>query len=204
MSSTRSQIHLAFVVNTDWFFLSHRLAIARAARAAGYEVHIACGLTGRRAEMEAEGFTVHPIRLQRGSIAGLTELTAMRDMAAVIRAVRPDIVHLVTIKPVLFGGAVARLLGVPRVVAAISGLGYMFIDDSVAGRARRALLSRLYRFALGHERVRVIFQNRDDRDLIGGLAGLRPSQIRMIRDGADPMEGAEAHLEMLFDRLLRP
>jgi glycosyltransferase involved in cell wall biosynthesis len=172
---------LLFIANVDWFFISHRMAIARAARAAGYAVHVACGLTGREAELRAAGFAVHPLRLSRASTHAFDQLRLAWAMADVIRAVRPDIVHLVTIKPVLIGGAVARLLRVPRVVAAISGLGYVFIANGPLARIKRRIIGGLYRLALASARARVIFQNADDRDLIAGLAGLRPGQIRMIR-----------------------
>jgi glycosyltransferase involved in cell wall biosynthesis len=172
---------LLFIVNVDWFFISHRLAIGRAARDAGYDVHIACKVTGREAELEAEGFTVHPLRLHRTSTGGSEQLRVAREMAAVIRKVRPHIAHLVTIKPVLIGGAVARRLKVPKVVAAISGLGFIFIAKGLLARARRQAIGALYRYALSRRNVRVIFQNEDDRKLVTRLAGISPGQIRMIR-----------------------
>lgn len=172
---------LLFIVNVDWFFISHRLAIARGARDAGYDVHIACKTTGREAELEAEGFTVHPLQLDRASTGGGEQLRVAREMAAVMRAIRPEIVHLITIKPVLIGGAVARRLKVPKVVAAISGLGFIFIAKGLLARARRQAIGALYRFALSRRNVRVIFQNEDDRKLISRLAGVNPDQVRMIR-----------------------
>lgn len=179
---------LLYIVNVDWFFISHRLRIAQAARDAGYDVHIACSLTGREEELRAEGFTVHPLRMQRGTIDGSGQLRAARDMAAVIRAIRPEIVHLVTIKPVLIGGAVARILKVPKVVAAISGLGFVFIAKGAAAALRRQIISVMYRFALSKKNVRVIFQNEDDRILISGLAGVRNEQVRMIRGSGVELE----------------
>jgi glycosyltransferase involved in cell wall biosynthesis len=172
---------LLYIVNVDWFFISHRLGIARAARDSGYDVHIACGLTGREGELRAEGFTVHPLRMERGTTDGSGQLRAARDIAAVIRAIRPGIVHLITIKPVLIGGAVARLLKVPKVVAAISGLGFVFIAKGASAMLRRRAISLMYRFALSKRNVRVIFQNQDDRALISALAGVAPRQVRMIR-----------------------
>lgn len=186
---------LLYIVNVDWFFISHRLRIAQAARDAGYEVHIACGLTGREGELRAEGFTVHPLRMQRGTIDGRGQLRTARDIAAVIRAIRPEIVHLVTIKPVLIGGAVARILKVPKVVAAISGLGFVFIAKGAAAAVRRQIISVMYRFALSKQNVRVIFQNKDDRTLISGLAGVQREQVRMIR-------GSGVDLERLRPRTL--
>ncbi|MEJ7775887.1 MAG: glycosyltransferase [Sphingomicrobium sp.] len=61
---------LLFTFSVDWFFISHRLAIARAARDAGYDVHAACKLTGREVELRAEGFTIHPLRMDRSTTTG--------------------------------------------------------------------------------------------------------------------------------------
>lgn len=172
---------LLYIVNVDWFFMSHRLAIAKAARAAGYEVHIACGVTDREDALTREGFIVHPLRLSRGSWGMAKQIGALVDIFDVISTVRPGIVHLVTIKPVLIGGIAARILRVPKVIAAISGLGYIFIATGFSASVRRSMIGLLYRLALGSRRVRAIFQNADDRKLITGLSGLDASQVRMIR-----------------------
>jgi len=37
---------LLFVVNVDWFFISHRLPIAVEALSIGYEVHLAMAFSG--------------------------------------------------------------------------------------------------------------------------------------------------------------
>lgn len=171
---------LLFIVNVDWFFLSHRLAIAKAAQAAGYDVHVACRLTGRGSELEAEGLSVHDIRIDRGTIGIGGQIRAIQDLAAVVRKIQPTIVHCITIKPILLGGAAARFTGVPLVIAAISGLGYVFISQGFVASLRRTLLGFLYRFALSTKRVRVIFQNDDDRRLIQEIAGLNTNQIRFI------------------------
>lgn len=195
---------LLFIANVDWFFISHRLAIARAARDAGYHVHVACGVTGRDGDLTAEGFIVHPIRIERGSVGFIGQIAALRDIAMVIRRTRPAIVHLVTIKPVLLGGIVARFLRVPRVVAAISGLGYVFIATGLIASLRRTAIGLLYRLALDSPRVRTIFQNIDDRALISRLAGIDDANIRMIRgSGVDlvrlkPQPPSEAAFTAVF------
>ena len=110
---------LLFVVNVDWFFLSHRLPIALEAMRCGYEVHIAAGITNRVVEMQSHGLQVHPLSVSR-SKTGLGEaFTVAREIWRVYKTVKPDVVHLVTIKPVLMGGVLARLAGVPAVVSAV-------------------------------------------------------------------------------------
>ena len=172
---------LLFVVNVDWFFLSHRLPIALEAQRLGYEVHIATGLTDKLDELQRHGLVVHPLALDRSSAGVGNAWRTMVELWRVFRAVRPDVVHLVTIKPVLLGGLMARLAGVPAVVAAVSGLGFVFIAHGAKAAVRRWLVSAMYRVALGHRNLKVVFQNPDDRASLAKLAHLADSKVEMIR-----------------------
>lgn len=88
--------------------------------------------------------------------------------------------HLVTIKPVLLGGFVARLAGTPAVVSAISGLGFIFSNQSLSSVIRRKVISLLYRLALGHENQKVIFQNIDDQSKITQITKILPDNSILI------------------------
>lgn len=172
---------LLFIVNVDWFFLSHRLPVALAARDAGFEVHVATALTGPASVITSQGFTLHPISLDRRNPSPLDALRFVWTMWRLMRTLRPSIVHLVTIKPVLLGGLAARLARVPRVVAAISGLGFVFTALGATASARRWLVAGLYRIALAWPGVQVIFQNSDDQALLQRHAGIRNAQVVLIR-----------------------
>jgi len=172
---------LLFVVNVDWFFLSHRLPIALAAQRQGYQVHVATGLTDKLNELQRHGLIVHPLTLDRSSTGLGHAWRTMVELRRVFKTVQPDLVHLVTIKPVLLGGLVARLTGVPAVVAAVSGLGFVFMDSGAKAALRRWLVATLYRVALAHRNLKVIFQNSDDCSRLTQLALLRPSKVEMIR-----------------------
>ena len=171
---------LLFVVNVDWFFLSHRLPVARQALREGYEVHVATGLTDRRAELEAEGLVVHPLAMARGRAGWLASWADWWALFRLFRRLRPDLVHLVTIKPVLLGGLAARLAAVPAVVAAISGFGFVFTAQGWWADGRRWAVAALYRLALGGKRLRVICQNTDDMEQVTQMARLGPGQTMMI------------------------
>lgn len=172
---------LLFIVNVDWFFLSHRLPLALAARDAGFEVHVATALTGPADVIKSHGFTLHPISLDRRNASPLDALRLVWTLWRLMRTLRPSIVHLVTIKPVLLGGLAARLARVPRVVAAISGLGFVFTALGATASARRWLVAGLYRIALAWPGVQLIFQNSDDRTLLQRHAGIRNAQVVLIR-----------------------
>src|SRR5690606_1275285 len=122
--------------------------VALAARERGYEVHVVTALTSADGEMEKYGFIVHPLEIDRSG-AGLSNVARLLfKLFTLFSSVKPDVVHLVTIKPVLIGGLAARIARVPSVVYAISGLGHVFTADSFGGRIRRAIVKRWYQIIL--------------------------------------------------------
>jgi glycosyltransferase involved in cell wall biosynthesis len=155
-----------FVVNSDWFFVSHRFALGRALRDAGFDVAVAAGPTGDGPAIEAEGLRFLPVPFDRGGRSVRNDARTLARLARLYGREAPDLVHHVTIKPVLYGSLAARLARVPAVVNAISGLGFVFIERDRPG-PRDALLRGgvlgAYRLALDSPRARAVFQNEDDR-----------------------------------------
>jgi glycosyltransferase involved in cell wall biosynthesis len=172
---------LFFVVNDLAFFLSHRLPIALAAKDAGYDVHVAASAGVVVEKLSEYGLTYHVLPVSRSGKNLFSELRTLIMLLCLFRKVAPDIVHLVTIKPVIYGGIAARLTKVPAVVAAISGLGFVFIQKGLIAGIVRYAVAVLYRIALGHNNLRVIFQNNDDACTISSLAALMSEQVSLIR-----------------------
>ena len=172
---------LLFVVNDAGFFLSHRLPVAQAAREQGYDVHVATPSSEAVAVILAHGFSHHSITLSRRGLHPLEEFATFLALSRLFRELRPDIVHNVTIKPVLYGGIAARLVKVPAVVNAISGLGYVFIRRGVKAGLVRGAVQRAYRLALGHSNGKAIFQNPDDRDTLMRVCRISERQAALIR-----------------------
>lgn len=169
------------VLNDGRFFASHRHPVAEAARAAGYDIHVASPSTGDDvADIVGNGFPHHAFPLSRRGTNPHDELRSIHALARLYRCLRPDVVHLFTIKPVVYGGIAARVARVPTTVSTITGLGHTFIAGGLGGAALRAVVKPLYRAALGHPGAHVIFQNPTDRDLFlrGGLVG--PSRTLLI------------------------
>jgi ActR/RegA family two-component response regulator len=122
---------LLIIVNDPVFFLSHRLPIAIATQKAGFAVHIATAGGDAISRFRSSGLTHHVLPLSRSGRNPLAELRTIWSMWRLMRSIRANVVHLVTIKPVLYGGIAARLALVPRVVAAVSGLGTVFMTKGV-------------------------------------------------------------------------
>jgi len=178
-----TRARLLLVINVGWFFLSHRLALAQAARDAGYEVHVACGIDDEEEAqaIESHGLTFHRLDIARSGTAPLRELRLIAHLYSLYRRLRPAVIHHVTIKPVLYGGVICRLTGRARVVHAISGLGYVFGAEGVRGGVLRRLVRALYRVALSGGNMRVIFQNQDDLRAFIDRGLLPPEHAVLIR-----------------------
>ncbi len=174
---------LLIVVNVTWFFLSHRLPIAVAAKNAGYDVTIAAGGSSEaeRQRIVSLGLRFEPLSLERSGRSPTENLRLLISLYMLYRRVRPDIVHHVTIKPVMFGTLAARFAGVPAVVNAISGLGYVFAGKSGKQRALRSLVSYLYRLCLGHPNGHFIFQNHDDQKEFSRIVPIDANRHTLIR-----------------------
>ena len=150
---------ILFVINHAGFFLSHRLPIALAAQRAGYDVTIATPRSKHVPRIQQAGLPWTEIHLSRSGRNPFQELRTIASIAGVYRRQKPDLVHHVSSKPVLYGTPVARMLGVRAVVNAISGMGHVFSGDHAPHPLFQKGVALGYRVALRHPNMRVIFQN---------------------------------------------
>jgi glycosyltransferase involved in cell wall biosynthesis len=177
---------LLYVATEDWFFCSHFLPMARAARDAGFDVAVACRVRDKGAAITAEGFRLLPVEAERGRMAPVAVWRNLQALAALMRAEAPDIVHLIALRPIVLGGLAARLAGVRRLVGAVTGLGPLGGRPALPWRAARAGIRLLLRHVIGGPGTVYLFENRDDPPTLG----LDPSDPRTVAivngPGIDP------------------
>lgn len=169
------------MVNVDWFFYSHRLPIAQEALRKGYEVHIATTITQPmiKNSLIKKGLRFHEISFdRRGGFISL--IKTFLEILKLLSKLRPDILHLVTIQPILIGGIAARLTNINKVIYAISGLGHIFINQSFISLIRRKVVTLMYRIAIQSKHRVVIFQNNNDKKLLSKACCLSPTEIKLI------------------------
>lgn len=177
---------ILIVVNNPAFFLSHRLNIAQEAKAQGYHVTISTMDGPAVQTIKAHGFEHVVFPMRRSGMNPITELATIWALYKIFKQVKPDLVHLVTIKPVLYGGIAARLARVKAVVYAISGMGFLFTKERGKFDLVNLITRQLYRIALAHSNSRVIVQNTTDKALLQEMTALRDKQLVLIRgSGAD-------------------
>ncbi|PLC50010.1 glycosyl transferase [Pollutimonas subterranea] len=183
---------LLFVVNNPAFFLSHRLPLALGAQEAGFDVHVATMAGASVPEILSHGLVHHIVPMSRSGKNPVEEVQSIYAIWKLLRRVRPDVMHAVTIKPVLYGGIAARLAGVPAYIAAISGLGFVFSKRDGGFDFLRSAATVLYRLALGHPNSRVIFQNANDRDVLQDAKVVRAGQVVLIRGSGVDLDAFQA------------
>ena len=172
---------ILYLVSEDWYFCSHRLPIARAARDAGAEVVVATRVREHAAAIEAEGFRLIPIELDRSGRNPFHDATALASIIGLYRRERPDITHHVALKPALYGSVAAWLTRVPAMVNAFAGMGFVFISEGLFARALRPIVRTAFRFLLNRAGSHVIVQNPDDFDLFVKTVGVSRQRVSIIR-----------------------
>ncbi len=171
---------ILFIVNTDWFFVSHRLPIALAAIDNGYEVHLATKITTKAKFLTSQGLYLHDLPIARSSPNPFRLANAFFFMFVLINSIKPDIIHAITIKPVLLAGFISRFYPKINFVASISGLGYVFISKGNIAKLRLILVKLLYTFSFTKTNLKVIFQNQEDINMIKSFCKLKDSKVILI------------------------
>ncbi len=156
---------IILAVNTLGSFLSHRRGLYLKLRETNdVRVILPDSEDHNAAQKEISSHCLLSLPMTRKGINPLAELRAILGYFRLYRKHRPDLVHHFTIKPVIYGTLAARLAGIPIIVNSITGLGYVFTSQTLKARVLGLLVKNLYRLCFASSRVRIIFQNTDDRD----------------------------------------
>lgn len=170
---------LFIVVNVDWFFLSHRKDIALAAQHTGWDVTIVTADTGKLKDIEAIGLKTINLPMSRSGMNIKEELGTMWFLYNIYKREKPDVVHHVGMKTILWGTMAAKFAGVNGVVNAVSGLGGFFAEDNKSMLAK--MMPKVLKFSHSRKNLLVIFQNNEDRAMYVKKGIIDDSQARFIK-----------------------
>jgi glycosyltransferase involved in cell wall biosynthesis len=169
---------ILYLVSEDWYFMSHRIPMARAAQKAGYEVHVATRVDEFGDQIQKERFLLHPIHWRRGNMNPVRLLAAVLETRRIYKRVQPDLVHHVALVPTLIGSMAA--LGLPIIrLNALAGLGFTFTSNTARARVMRPMARHLLRWLLRRPNSTVLVQNPDDYAVVAGL-GVPKQSIALI------------------------
>ncbi|SHN82343.1 glycosyltransferase family 4 protein [Bradyrhizobium erythrophlei] len=202
LADTKPSRRLLYVVNEDWAFLLNRLPMARAARKAGFEVHVATRVNEGAEAITAEGFTLHPIPLRRGGLSPLAAIKVISELRAIAARIKPDIAHHSGLQCCVYGSIAALGRAYPY-VSALTGMGYVFTSVTLRTRVLRAILKMILPSLLGRKDDVVLVQNPDDRAALTDL-GIDETKIVLIpgsgvdTDGLQPLPEPEGPITYGF------
>jgi len=172
---------ILYLVTEDWYFLSHRLSIALACRRAGWDVAVATRVGRHMSTIQSHGLDVIPIGLRRRGRNPVQEIRAIAEIVRVLRAVRPDIVQHVGLKPIVYGGLASRLVPAPVSLSLFAGLGYLFTSGTFGARFLRTIIKLVLRWCLASPRHWVVAQNDSDANDIVTARLIDPDRLAVVK-----------------------
>lgn len=172
---------LLFLVTEDWYFVSHRLPLACAAKAAGYDVVIATQVTEHGDEILNAGLKLEPLKFSRSHDKPWQDLMTIMSISRIYKDHKPDLVHHVSMKPVIYGSIVALFTRVPVVINALTGLGFIFSSTQIKAKFIRIFIKPLLRILLSRKSSWLIVQNPDDKSTLREAGIIRDEQVALIR-----------------------
>ena len=188
---------LLILINDLNFFCSHRLPIAEKSKKNGFDVVIGYGELGGADHqlLEQKGFRLCYIPMKRGGLSFFKDIILFFNIWKFLKREKPDILHLVTIKPYLYGGIASRLTNIPSVVSAISGLGTLFVHRNLKSKLLLILLSPIYYLAFNHFNQKIIVQNEDDAKVLVNMRVLNPQKVELIKGSGVKLQNFTNHVE---------
>jgi len=169
-------VHLTTTdMSLDWLLRPQLLAFA----AAGYEV-FGVSAPGPHVEaLRAAGISHVALGHATRSMAPADDVRAFAELQAVLRELKPAIVHTHNPKPGIYGRVAARLARVPVVVNTVHGL-YALPEDRLA---KRAVVYGLERLASTCSQAELV-QNPEDLATLATI-GVPPTKLHLLGNGVD-------------------
>ena len=185
----KKKLRVLYLVTEDWYFVSHRLGLARAVRDAGCDVTVVTRTRDHEDAIRREGFRLVSFLLPRSQLSLVSEIKSIISLIRVYRQQRPDLVHHVALKPRLYGSLAALLSSVPAVVNAMTGLGFAFTAGHWLQRVLQPLVRITGRLLLSRPNSSIIVQNPNDMETLKKVGIIRQGRASLIRgSGVDLLE----------------
>lgn len=186
----RNKVDIFYVVNNAAFFVSHRLSIALAAREQGYSIMLVIGQAGSQtmelpalAILDQAGISYERISFTSAGLNPIRELIGLIQLLRLVKKNRPDLMHCISPKGILYGGLVAKIVKTRGLILAVSGKGFAFTEGGSLSNLRSfisSIYSIILNFVLMHPNIRVIVQNANDRSDLSNQGILDPKDIILI------------------------
>lgn len=180
------QKKILFNITEDWFFCSHFLGRAIAAKEAGYSIFVLSKENKHREIIESHGISFYSLPFNRKSINPIYEFYILLRTIHLYRKIKPDIVHQVAAKPIIYGSIAANICKIKSVLNAPVGLGFVFSSDTLKAKILKPIVKFfLKKFINSHnglnKKNKVIFENFDDLNYFIEMGAVKAKYACVIR-----------------------
>ncbi len=170
-----------FVITEDWALISHRLHLVEAAIADGYVVALATKINSHKKILSNTGVKIFEWKLHRGSLNPIKEIIAIFNLCKIIWRFKPDIIHAVAQKPVIYAGLAKQIYPKASLIGTLGGVGFVFTSNNIKATLLRLLLKLLLKLALVGKKTRLILQNLDNVNTIQSINVINSKYIRLVK-----------------------
>ncbi len=170
-----------FIVADLGFFFSHRLALAHAACAEGYDVMVAAPMAASSDKLRQEGFQGFDWRVDAGGLNPFREIVVVLTLWNIMRRAKPSIIQAIGVRSIVPAAVAGRFYISKPLVCLFTGLGYLFTGESRRARGIRHILKPVLKICFARKNLVLVFQNVDDHVLFVNDGYVRPDQTTLIR-----------------------
>lgn len=171
---------LLFFVADDWYFSSHRLDLAVQAKKNKFDVSLLARVNNHKEKIEQHGINVIPLNfMSRGYLKPFRDLRALNEARKKIIHESPDLLHLVAMKPILFGALIAKFYKIPF-VCSFGGFGIVFSSKSLKMKILSFIMATVFKVLLSNERCHVIVQNSSDYEIVLQRLKLKENKVSLL------------------------
>ena len=185
---------ILFIVTEDWYFISHRLKLAKYLRKKGFEVFVCCRDTGKINDIKKNGITHYPLSVDRKSLSIIKFFNESISIIKTVRVINPDIVHLISMRPIIMGIFSSFFVN-SRFCATFTGMGFLFIKKNFRLHILRRIIIIYLRVFLKFKNLYFIVQNKDDKNFFKSTFKLKKNNLRVIRGSGIDINYFEYHSE---------
>lgn len=179
---------LLYVLADLRFFFSHRQSIALEAKAAGFDVHVACPGAARSEELRAIGISGHDLYIDGGGMNPLKDLRTSCEIFKISRKIYADIVQGIGLKSILPTALAVCLLFKVKAIYLFTGLGYLFTNNALKTRWIRSVLTPFLRLIFRRKNAVFVFQNADDCQIFLDKNLIHKRQAVIVRGSGVDMD----------------
>ena len=185
---------ILFIVTEDWYFISHRIKLAKYLRKKGFEVSVCCRDTGKINDIKKNGIAHYPLSVDRKSLSIIKFFNESISIIKTVRVINPDIVHLISMRPIIIG-IISSFFVNSRFCATFTGMGFLFIKKNFKLKFLRKIIIIYLKFFLKFKNLYFIVQNKDDKNFFKSIFKLKKNYLRVIRGSGVDINYFKYHSE---------